>query len=30
MGALYISADGYAGNANIGKSELKKFIGAIK
>lgn len=30
MGGLYISADGYAGNANIGKSELKKFIGAIK
>lgn len=26
MGALYISADGYAGSANIGKSELKKFV----
>ena len=30
MGALYISADGYAGNGNIAKSELKKFIKALQ
>ena len=30
MGALYISADGYAGNGNISKSELKKFIKALQ
>lgn len=30
MGALYMSSDGYAGDANIGKGELKKFINAIK
>jgi hypothetical protein len=30
MGGLYLSSDGYAGDANIGKGELKKFIKAIK
>lgn len=30
LGALYISCDGYAGDANVGKGELKKFIKAIK
>jgi hypothetical protein len=30
LGALYINADGYAGSGNIGKSELNKFIKALK
>lgn len=30
MGALYISADGYAGNGNTSKGELKKFLKALQ
>lgn len=30
MGALYFSAKGYAGDGNIGKSELNKFIKALQ
>lgn len=30
MGGLYISADGYAGDGNVGKGELKRFISAIE
>ena len=30
MGALYISADGYAGDANTSKGELKKFLSALQ
>jgi hypothetical protein len=29
MGALYIDADGYAGNGNISKGELNKLIKAL-
>lgn len=30
MGALYVAADGYAGNGNIGKSELNRMLKALK
>ena len=30
LGTLYFSADGYAGNGNIAKFELKKFIKALQ
>ena len=30
MGALYISADGYAGSGNASKGELKKFLKALQ
>lgn len=30
MGALYISADGYAGSGNVSKGELKRFLKALQ
>lgn len=30
MGALYIAADGYAGNGNASKGELKKLLKALQ
>ena len=30
MGALYVAADGYAGNGNMGKSELNRMLKALK